>query len=42
MEDNIKVGIKEIECEGVNCIRLVHEEIQCWAFVNTIMKLQVP
>lgn len=35
-EDNIKIGV---ECDG-NCIGLAQDELQCLAFVCTVMKFE--
>jgi hypothetical protein len=41
-EDNIKVNLKEIECEGVEWIQLEsHNRVQWWAVVNTVMNFRV-
>jgi hypothetical protein len=42
MEDNIKIGPKEEECEGERWIHLTQERDQCRADVNTVMDLRVP
>jgi hypothetical protein len=41
-EDNIKMGLKEIEVDGANWIRLAQDRVQWRAFVNTVMNLRVP
>jgi hypothetical protein len=41
-EDNIKMGRRQIGIDGANWIRLAQDRVQCWAFVNTIIDLQVP
>jgi hypothetical protein len=41
-EDNIKMDLRKIGINGVNWIRLAQDKVQWWAFVNTIMNLQVP
>jgi hypothetical protein len=33
-EDNSKMDLTEIECEGMDWILLVQERVYCWAFVN--------
>jgi hypothetical protein len=40
--DNIKMDLREIGIDGVNCIQLAQERVQWQAFVNTVMNLQVP
>lgn len=37
-EDNIKVGLREIDLEGVDWIRLAQERDQQLALVNTVNK----
>jgi hypothetical protein len=34
-EDNIKVDLKEIVCEGVDWIHVAQGRVHCWALVNT-------
>jgi hypothetical protein len=41
-EDNNKTDLKEIECEGVDWIKLAKDRVQLWDLVNTVMKLRVP
>jgi hypothetical protein len=41
-EDNIKMDLREIGIEGVNWIQLAQDRVQWWAFVNTVMNLQIP
>jgi hypothetical protein len=41
-EDNIKMDLGEIGIDGANWIRLTQDRVQCWAFVNMVMNLQVP
>jgi hypothetical protein len=41
-EDNNKMDLREIGIDGANWIRLVQDRVQWWAFVNTVMNLQVP
>jgi hypothetical protein len=38
-EDNIKIDLREICCEGVDQIRLAQGWVQCRALVNTVMNL---
>jgi hypothetical protein len=40
-EDNIKMGLKEIVCEGVNWIQLTQDRIQCQILVNTATNTRV-
>jgi hypothetical protein len=41
-EDNIKLDLREVGIDGANWIRLAQDRVQWWAFVNTVMNLQVP
>jgi hypothetical protein len=41
-EDNIKLDLGEIGIDEVNWIQLAQDRVQWWAFVNTVMNLQVP
>jgi hypothetical protein len=41
-EDNIKMGLGEIEIDEANWIRLAQDRVQWRAFVNTVMNLRVP
>jgi hypothetical protein len=41
-EDNIIMDLREIGIDGANWIRLAQDRVQWRAFVNTVMKLQVP
>jgi hypothetical protein len=41
-EDNIKMDLREIGIDGANWIQLAQDRVQWWAFVNTMMNLQVP
>jgi hypothetical protein len=40
-EDNIKLDLREIGIDGANWIQLAQDRVQWWAFVNTVMNLQV-
>jgi hypothetical protein len=40
-EHNIKMDLKEIGCGGLDWIDLAQDRDQCWALVNTLMKLRV-
>jgi hypothetical protein len=40
-EDNIKMYLKEIGCEGVGWVQLAQEMDRWWALVNTVMDPQV-
>jgi hypothetical protein len=41
-KDNIRVDIKEIVCEIVNCVHMAQGRVQCLADVITLMVLWVP
>jgi hypothetical protein len=40
--DNIKIDLREIECDGMDWINLAEDRDQWTAFVNTVMNLRVP
>jgi hypothetical protein len=41
-EDNIRMGLREIEWEGVDRMHLVQDRGQWWALVNTAKNIWVP
>jgi hypothetical protein len=41
-EDNIKMDLREMGIDVANCIWLAQDRVQWWAFVITVMNLQVP
>jgi hypothetical protein len=41
-EDNIKMEFREIRIDGTSWIWLAQDRVQCRAFANTVMNLQVP
>ena len=41
-EDNIKVDLQEVGCEGVDWIDVVQGRDRWWALVNAVMNLRVP
>jgi hypothetical protein len=41
-EDNIKLDLREIGIDEANWIWLAEDRVQWWAFVNTVMNLQIP
>lgn len=38
-EDNIKIGLEKIWCEGVNWMELAHDCVYLQAVVNTVIHL---
>jgi hypothetical protein len=40
--DNIKIDLREIECDGMNWIDLAQDKDHWRALVNTVMNLRVP
>jgi hypothetical protein len=40
--DNIKIDLQEVEWRGVDWIDLTRNRDRCQAFVNVVMKVQVP
>jgi hypothetical protein len=41
-EDNIKMGVQEVGCGGMDWIELAQDRERWQAFVNVVMNLQVP
>ena len=41
-EDNIKMYVHEVGCEGVDWIDLARDRDRWWALVNAVMNLRVP
>jgi len=41
-EDNIKMGLQEVGCGGMDYIELAQDRDRWWALVNEGMNLQVP
>ena len=39
---NIKMNLKDLGCETVDCIYLAQNKDKWWAGVNTVMNLRVP
>jgi hypothetical protein len=41
-KDNIKINLKEVECQNVNLIQLDHDRIQTKALENTVINIRFP
>jgi hypothetical protein len=41
-EDNIKIGLRDLGCEGVCWIHLARDRNRWRALVNTVIKVRVP
>ena len=41
-EDNIKMDLQDVECEGMDWIELAQDSDRWWAVVNAAMNLRVP
>jgi hypothetical protein len=42
LKHNIKMDIKEVECEGKDWIDVAQDRDKWWALVNVVMNLWVP
>jgi hypothetical protein len=42
MEENIKMGLKEVGCEDMDWINAAQDGDRWWALVNVAMKICVP
>jgi hypothetical protein len=40
-ENNIRIDLQEVECEGVDWIELAQVRDRWWALVNAVMNLRV-
>lgn len=38
----MRMDLKGTDCEVIDCVYPAEERIRWWAFVNTVMNLQVP
>ena len=41
-EDNIKMDLQEVGCDGMDWIDLAWDRERWWALVSTVMNLRVP
>ena len=41
-EDNIKTGLQEVRCRGMDWIELARVRDRWWALVNGVLNLRVP
>jgi hypothetical protein len=41
-EDNIKMDLQEVGCEGIDWIDLAQDRYKCRGLVNVVMDLRVP
>jgi hypothetical protein len=41
-EDNIKMNIQEVGCEGMDWIELAQDRDRCQALVDVVMNVRVP
>jgi hypothetical protein len=40
-EDNVKMSLKGIGCEDMDCIQVAKDRVQWWALVNMVLNLLV-
>ena len=41
-EDNIKIDLREVECEYMDWIELAQDRDRWWSLVDVVMNLRVP
>jgi hypothetical protein len=41
-EDNIKMHLQEVGCEGMNRIDVAQDRDRWWALVNAVMNIRIP
>jgi hypothetical protein len=41
-EDNIKMDLQEVGCEGMDWIELAQDRDRCRALMNVVMNLRIP
>ena len=41
-ENNIKMGLQEVGCGGMDCIKMAQDRDRCLALINAVMNVWVP
>jgi len=41
-EENMRVGLQEVDCGGMDCIKLAQDRAIWQALVNVVMNIRVP